>query len=473
MQKDALFGAVEAERERLYELADRIWETPELGLHEEESSAALADALADAGFDVERGIGGMPTAFRAEYGDGGPRIGLLGEFDALPSLSQAVSAERDPIEAGAPGHGCGHNLFGTAGVGAAIAVARAIDAGDADGTVVFLGCPAEETLVGKVFMARAGAFDDLDAALTWHPSDLSHPQLKSSNALDSVQYRFEGESAHAAAAPWAGRSALDAVELLNAGSEYMREHLSEESRLHYVITDGGEAPNVVPETAAVWYYVRAPTRREVERITDWLDDVAGAAATMTRTALDRRYVTGCYQFLPNETLTDLLMENMRAAGQIEYTDEDRAFAADLKETVAEDDVEATVGTAPEDRREAVREASLYAEPFEPTGAGETSAGSTEVGDVSWITPTAQFRAATWAVGTPAHTWQAVAANGSFGRKGMLFAAKVLAGATADLLSDPETVAAAREEFETATEGRAYETPLPGGTEPPFDVTAGD
>ena len=266
MQSEALFEAVEAERDRLYGLADRIWSTPELGLHEEESSAALADALADAGFDVETGIGGMPTAFRAEYGTGGPRIGLLGEFDALPSLSQTVNAERDPVEDGAPGHGCGHNLFGTAGVGAAIAVKRAIESGDLDGTVVFLGCPAEETLVGKVFMARAGAFDDLDAALTWHPNDLSHPQLKSSNALDSIQYRFEGESAHAAAAPWAGRSALDAVELLNAGSEYMREHLSEESRLHYVITDGGEAPNVVPETAEVWYYVRAPTRREVEQI---------------------------------------------------------------------------------------------------------------------------------------------------------------------------------------------------------------
>lgn len=473
MAKRALFETVEDESDRLHEVAREIWETPELGLHEHESSRVLVDVLAAEGFDVETGTGDMPTAFVAEYGEGRPQIGILGEFDALPSLSQKVTAERDPVESGEPGHGCGHNLFGTAGVGGAIAAKRAIEAGELAGTVVFFGCPAEETLVGKVFMARDGAFDGLDAALTWHPNDISYPQLGSSNALDSVQYRFEGESAHAAAAPWTGRSALDAVELMNAGTEYMREHISEESRVHYVITDGGEAPNVVPETAEVWYYVRAPTRREVERISDWLDDIAEGAARMTRTALDRRYVTGCYQYLPNETLTEVLWENMQAVGPIDYADEDREFAAEIRETLPADDVESTLETVPEERRDAVRDSSLYGEPVEPTDEDEVSGGSTDVGDVSWITPTAQFRAATWAVGTPPHTWQAVAANGSFGKQGMTFAAKVFAGTLHDLLTDPETVEAANAEFDEAVGEQGYETPLPEGTDPPFDVTARD
>jgi len=471
--KAAVFDRIDADDERLRAIGRTLWETPELGLHEEESAAALIDPLDAAGFTVETGIGGMPTAFVATYGEGDPTVGILGEYDALPELSQRVSAEREPVEAGAPGHGCGHNLFGTAGVGAAVALADAVDAGDVDGTVAFHGCPAEETLVGKTYMARAGAFDDLDAALTWHPGDRSRPWSGTTNALDSIRFTFEGEPAHAAVSPESGRSALDAAQLANAGVEYMREHVVDDARIHYVITDGGDAPNVVPPETTVWYYVRAPTRAQVDRYTDWLRDVVGGAAAMTGTDVSERYLTGCYDYRANGVLVDLLWGSMRAVGPIDYDDDDRAFAADLQSTLPAERVEESVAELPADHREAAAESALYAEPIAPAAEPAHTHGSTEVGDVSWITPTAQFRAATWAVGTPPHTWQAVAANGDFGLKGIAFAAKVLAGTAYDLLADPETLAAAREEFESTIGADAYETPLPDAAEPPFDVTAPD
>ncbi|WP_132059079.1 amidohydrolase [Halorussus amylolyticus] len=471
MTKASVYDEIESERDRLDRMAQQIWETPELGLHEEESSQVLIDRLDEEGFDIEVGVGGMPTAFVASYGDGGPTVGILGEYDALPDLSQKVKAEHDPVEEGAPGHGCGHNLFGVAGVGGAIGVKRAIERGDLDGTVEFYGCPAEETLVGKVFMARDGAFDDLDAAITWHPGSLNTPTLDRSLALDSIQFTFEGVSAHAAASPESGRSALDAAELLNSGTEYMREHVSEKARIHYVITDGGEAPNVVPAEATVWYYVRAPTRGEVERITDWLTDIAEAAALMTQTEVSQRYITGCWDYLPNHVVSDVIWETMEDLGEIGYTDEDREFAADLRETIPDEQVEASLEDVPDEYASEILEAGLYDDPVPPHAEGEVGGGSTEVGDVSWITPTGQFRAATWAVGTPAHTWQATAANGDFGKKGAVYAAKVLGGTAYTLLDDPELLDRANEEFDQVTGDRSYETPLRPDTELPFDMTA--
>ena len=462
---------IEANRERLYDLSKRLWETPELGLHEEESAAILIEALDTAGFSVETGVGGMPTAFVASYGEGDPTIGLLGEYDALPGLSQSVSAERDPIEAGGPGHGCGHNLFGVAVLGAAMSVARAIDAGEIEGTVRYYGCPAEETLVGKTYMARAGVFDDLDAALTWHPGDLTTPRVGSSNALDSIEFTFHGESAHAGGSPESGRSALDAVELMNVGAEFMREHVSDASRIHYAITNGGDAPNVVPAEASVWYFVRAPTRDEVEHNSAWLREIADGAATMTRTTVKERVLSGCYPYLANRTVTDVIWEHMRDLGAIEYDDADREFARDLLETVADSNREAQLADLPEDVRDAVEGKALHAEPVAPFGEDEVSGGSTEVGDVSYIAPTGQFRAATWPVGAPGHSWQVVAANGDFAHKGMIRAARILGRTAVDLMGDPETLAAAREEFEIATADEPYETPLPPEAEPPFDVTA--
>ncbi|WP_227378554.1 amidohydrolase [Haladaptatus halobius] len=471
MTKARVFKDVETERERLKSMAQQIWETPELGLHEEESMQILVTRLEEEGFDVEIELGGMPTAFVASYGSGDPVVGILGEYDALPDLSQKVKSEHDPVEEGTPGHGCGHNLFGVAGVGGAIGVKRAIERGDIDGTIEFYGCPAEETLVGKVFMARDGAFDHLDAAITWHPGTLNTPTLDRSLALDSIQFTFEGVSAHAAASPESGRSALDAVELLNAGVEYMREHISEKARVHYVITNGGDAPNVVPAEATVWYYVRAPTRSEVERISDWLTDIAEAASMMTQTDVNHRYVTGCWDYLPNHTVTDIIWETMQELGDVGYSADDRAFAADLTETISDHQIEASLEDVPEEYVEEIRNASLYDEPVPPHAEGEVGGGSTEVGDVSWITPTGQFRAATWAVGTPAHTWQATAANGDFGKKGAVYAAKVLGGTAYALLENPSIVERANEEFHEVTGDQRYQSPLPPNIEPPFDLTA--
>lgn len=467
--KDRLFAAVDDFGDEMDELAVDLWEHPELGLHEERASRLLREKLAEAGFEITSGVGGMPTAFVARYESGeGPSIGILGEYDALPGLSQAVTTERSPIESGTPGHGCGHNLFGTAGVGAAIAVARALERGDTAGEVRFYGCPAEETLVGKTFMARAGVFDDLDAAVTWHPSDHTAPQRGSSLALDSLSFQFNGESAHAAASPESGRSALDAVQLLNNGVEYMREHVPEAVRVHYNIQQGGDAPNVVPAEASVWYFVRAPTRTGVERVTEWLREIADGAATMTRTEVSERYYTGCHRLISNSVVADTFRENMAELGAVEFDDDERELAADLQETFPDGAIEDQLSEFEPPHDEAAADAALYAQPMDAFDEGDPGGGSTDVGEVSQITPTAQFRATTWALGTPAHSWQAVVANGDFGRTALPSVAKLLAGSVVDLLTEEERLAAAQAEFDQDVAD--YQTPLPEDTTPPFDLT---
>lgn len=468
MTRADLFADVGNLDDRMRSLATDIWEHPELGLHEDYASSLLAETLETAGFDVERDVAGMETAFVASYGAGEPTVGILGEYDALPGLSQAVAAEREPLSEGGPGHGCGHNLFGTAGVGAALALARVIDRGNLGGTVRFYGCPAEETLVGKTFMARAGAFDDLDAAVTWHPSDHTAPQRGSSLALDSLAFRFEGTAAHAAASPESGRSALDAVQLLNTAVEYVREHVADDVRIHYSIQEGGDAPNVVPATASVWYYVRAPSREQVEFVTDWVRDAAEGAALMTRTECSERYYTGCHDMVSNGVVADVIRETMDRVEPIAFSEAQETFAADLQATIDDDAIENSLEDFEEGHRERAADRALYPDPMDATDEGELGHGSTEVGDVSHITPTAQFRATTWAVGTPAHSWQAVAANGSFGEEALVFAARVLAGTVHELVTNPERLAAAREEFEASTD--EYESPLPEGVEPPVGLT---
>ena len=473
MNMNSVYENVESNRELLYDLARQLWENPELGLHEHESSETLAETLENEGFNIERSVGQMPTAFVATYGDGDPTIGILGEYDALPGLSQKVKPERDPIVEGGPGHGCGHNLFGVAGLGGTIAVKQAINSGELDGTIRYYGCPAEETLVGKTYMARAGVFDDLDAALTWHPRDLSTPAVGSSNALNSLEFTFTGESAHAGSSPESGRSALDAVQLMNQGVEFMREHITDNARMHYSITNGGQAPNVVPAESSVWYFVRAPSRDAVERNTEWLRDIADGAALMTQTEVDERFLTGCYPYLANDTITQVIWETMQDLGSIDYDQDDHEFARELVETVSESNREAELETLPDELREEVEPKALHPEPVAPFNEDRTSGGSTEVGDVSHITPTGQFRAATWPVGTPGHTWQVVASNGDFGQKGSIYAAKVLAGSVCELMMNPQLVKEAKEEFTEATDGEPYETPLPPEAEPPFDMTTDD
>jgi len=468
MGKDSITHAVESRRDELIDVADRIWHAPELGLHEEAAAELLVETLRDAGFSVETDVSGMPTAFVGTYGSADPTVGIVGEYDALPGLSQEVTPERNPVEEGAPGHGCGHNLFAAASLGAAIGVKEAIEAGDLQGTVKYFGCPAEEILVGKVFMARAGVFDDVDAALTWHPNDTTHVLRKSSLALDSIRFRFDGTAAHAAASPESGRSALDAAQLLNTGVEYMREHIPDPVRVHYVTTEGGAAPNVVPSEAEAWYYVRAPKRSSVERTTDWLTDIAEGAAEMTQTEVTRRFITGCHQFRPNDVISEVVESNAVETAASDYTDADVELAGELQETLAPEDITSTVDELPGEHAADAERTSLYADHVPGNELGGLS-GSTDVGDLSWHVPTAWLYATTYPLGTPAHSWQAVAANGSFGAKGAIYAAKVLGGAAYDLLDDPSTLESAWEEFDAGIGEGAYECPLPPEAEPPFDI----
>lgn len=444
--------------EDLRNVARVIWERPEVELEEEFASGLQANMLERVGFDVTRGLAGLPTAFVAEAGSGEPTIGILGEYDALPGLSQKVQAEEEPLEEGGAGHGCGHNLLGTAGVGAAIAVKRVLDAGTGSGTVRYYGCPAEETLLGKVLLAKDGAFDDLDAALTWHPMNTNAPWMAESLAMNSVQFNFEGTSAHASAAPERGRSALDAVELMNTGANYLREHVPDPVRLHYSIVEGGGKPNIVPKEAAVWYYVRAPSRQRVESVTERLEKVAEGAATMTETTVETEYRAGCYDTLPNGVLGSTILENMAEIGEVGFSEEEYELARDLRRTV--DDVEETMRRqgVPDD----IIETELHGTPVDEIyDEGEQFTASTDVGDVSWNVPLGQFTAAAWPIGVSAHSWQSTAASGSeIGYKAMRFASKVLASTAIDLFRDEAILENATREFEAATEGSDYTAPLP-------------
>ena len=443
------------------DLARRIWGTPELGLHEHESSAALAEVLEADGFHVERGVAGMPTAFTASFGHGAPVIALLGEYDALPGLSQAGGvAEPRPLAPGGPGHGCGHNLLGTAAAAAALAVAGAIRRGELGGTVRFYGCPAEETLVGKVFMVREGLFDDVDCALTWHPGSQNAIWAASSQALNSARFRFYGRAAHAAANPEEGRSALDAVELMDVGANFLREHVPQSARIHYVISSGGEAPNVVPAFAEVWYYVRAPRRDEVEEIYHRLLDIAQGAALMAGVRHDVDLVTGCHDTLPNQALGDLLHAKMLEIGAPRFSAGEHDLARALQGTFPEGLVGRAVREARRKGLDLPDDCRLVETVAPIVGYGESEGGSTDVGDVSKVVPTAQITTVTAPLGTPGHSWQNVVAAGSaIGERGMLFAAKVLASSTAALLGNPELVALAKEEFER-TRGD-YVSPVQG------------
>ncbi|QKY21273.1 amidohydrolase [Halolamina sp. CBA1230] len=460
MSKQALFDDVADDADWLTELSTRLWENPELSLQEHDSAAALQDALREEGFTVESGVAGIDTAFVARYGDDDPVVGTMGEFDALPGMSQRATAEREPVEAGAPGHGCGHNLFGVGSLAGAIAVKRAIERGEVEGSVVYLGTPAEEIGAGKVFMIQAGAFDDVDAVITWHPDWFNAPNEGSTLAMDAFDVRFVGESAHAAKHPEAGRSALDGVQLLGTGIEYMREHVPDPVRIHYVVTDGGEAANIVPEEAAMEVMVRAPDRAAVERVSDRVRDAAEGAALMSGTDADVTQTTGMYGVLPNGTLADSIRENM-AAAEFPLSAEQESFAADLKATIDDPSYSAL----PPEYHDEAADATMLTGPLDAPDEGETAAYSTDTGDVSWNVPLGRFRAATWPTGTSPHSWQAVAAGKDLGTAGMLFAGKVVAGSLYDLLSDEELLAAARAEFEQRRGDREYESPLPRDADP--------
>ncbi len=452
---------------KLIELSDCIWSYAEAAMDEYRSASCQADYLEGLGFSIERNAGGMPTAFVASFGTGAPVIGILGEYDALPGLSQQVDPMQNPVTKGAPGHGCGHNLLGVAALGAAAALKSAMEAGEIKGTVRYYGCPAEETLTGKVFMVKAGLFDDVDMAITWHPGSLNSMWVGSDQAMNSAKFRFFGRTAHAAGDPWNGRSALDAVELMNVGANFLREHIITDGRVHYVITNGGKAPNIVPDEAEVWYYVRAPKRYQVEEIYDRLVKIAEGAVLMTETRMEIEFLSGCYNTLHNNVIGDVIFEKMKEVGAPVFTEEDIAFAKEIAKSFPPRQREAAIQKHTPEVAAKLKDKYLCDIVIDPRGKGQVSGGSTDVADVSWVTPTAQFTTACDALGTAGHSWQFTAASGmGIGHKGMLAAAKIMALAAEEFYKKPELVEKAKEEFAAVVAAEPYKSPLPDNAVPP-------
>lgn len=457
---------IDEKRGKIIQLSDRIWELAELALHEDRSAELLIDALREEGFAVETGQGGMPTAFVATWGSGRPVIGFLGEYDALAGLSQKAVPQREPLEAGAGGHGCAHNLLGAAVYGAVIGLKREMEAGGLAGTIKYFGCPAEENLSGKAFMARDGVFGDCDACLTWHPTDLNRVWSFSFLANNAANFTFYGRSAHAAGDPHNGRSALDAVQLMNLGVEFLREHMPSKARVHYVITGGGGQPNVVPPEAKVWYLVRSPQRQEVDELWERVLKCASGAAEMTETSYDIEMIKAIWNVLSNSVLEDVLEESLKRVGPPEFGPTERAFADEIDKTIPPAQKQAFMRAAatPED----MWSKSLNDTVLMRTTGGEEMTGSTDVGDVSWCCPTAQFGTACAAMATPGHSWQFTAQAGmGIGHAGMITAAKVLAEAGLELVTNPATLEKAKAEFMRQTGGRAYNCAMPPEHKPAF------
>jgi len=463
---DDVLGYLDAKEDRLVDLARDIWQHPEVALQEHRSSRLIADELTGAGFSVEMGVAELPTAFVAAWGQGKPKIGILGEYDALPGLSQKVSATKEPLEQGAPGHGCGHNLLGVASLGAALAAKAAMEKQGIEGTIRYYGCPAEETLIGKIFMARAGVFDDLDACLAWHPGYVNSAGGQvSSLAMNSFRVNFHGVAAHAGANPQAGRSALDAAHLMDVGVNYLREHVVQNARIHGVITDGGRAPNIVPPYAQVWYFVRAPRRAQVKEIYSRVLEIVKGACLMTGTTHDVDFVTGCYGLLPNEAIGDLMQGKLRQVGGPGFGDHEREFAKQLQGSLPPGVIRTDADAALKVSRHGVSEQEL-GNPLcegivEPRREYCALPYSTDVGDVSHITPTASLSTCCHALGIPLHSWQFVAAAGSgIGFAGMMLAARAMGLTAVDLQTRPKVLKAARDEFEERIQGETYVSPLP-------------
>lgn len=464
-----ILSYLHVEENALSTLAKDIWEHPQLGLQETYGSKRIADELQKEGFSVKMNVAEMPTAFVASWGTGKPVIGILGEYDALPGLSQKVSAKQEPIKEGDPGHGCGHNLLGTASLGAALAVKEVMEKNEIKGTIRYYGCPAEEAGVGKVFMARGEVFDDLEAALTWHPMYANTVMNSSCLAVSSFRLNFHGISAHAAASPELGRSALDGVILTDVGVNYLREHIPQEARIHCVITNGGLAPNVVPSYAQIWYYVRAPRRDQVDELYARVLDIAKGAALMSGTTFDVEFLAGSYDYLSNETIGKIMLEELRKIGGPEFTEEEKYFAKQLQATLPPTTVESALksyGLTREEIGDPLSEKIVdHVRGFDK---GTLMPASTDVGDVSHIVPTGQITTCCMPLGVPVHSWQSTASVGStIGFKGMMLAAKTLALTALDLLTNSEQLTAAMDEFKKSTEGKKYRSPLPEGTTVPI------
>ncbi len=471
MNKLDIVPILEEKAPWLYELSDAIWEKPELAFEERFAADTLTGALEAEGFAVERGVAGMATAFIGRYGQGKPAIGILGEYDALSSMSQKADVfAQEALVPGAPGHGCGHNLLGVGSLAAAIAVKEYLKANQKPGTVIYYGCPGEEGGSGKAFMARAHVFDELDCALTWHPGSISAAPMHTSLANMSIVYRFTGVSAHASASPHMGRSALDALTLMNTGVQFLREHVPEQARIHYAVLDvGGTAPNVVQSSAAAVYLIRMPEVTELRELAERVSNVARGAALMTDTRLKIEFGKSCANLIPNQPLCRALGENLAAMPLPDYTEAELAYAASMCATLS-----SRGGLAERAAKMGPKVAAFaklhkddvicnFVLPELPGMFRPTS--STDVGDVSWVCPCGQAQIATMCAATPGHTWQRTAQGKSaLAHKGMLYAGRVLAGAAIDLLDSPELVVRAKEDWIARLDGRTY-IPLPASAVP--------
>ena len=445
--KRAAVASIDKHAAALTDISDQIWAFAETALLETRSSTLLADFAETQGFTVTRNISGMPTAFVASYGSGKPVIGIMGEYDALPGVSQKATAEKSPLVEGGAGHACGHNLFGAASLGAALALKEQIAAGKLKGTIRFYGTPAEEAVGGKTYMARDGVFDDVDVMFAWHPGDETQADMVSSQAMVDLMIKFKGKAAHAAGDPWNGRSAVDGVEAFTHGVNLMREHMKLSSRVHYVITDGGDVPNVVSEHAAVWLWARDWKRSEVELLLARIRKIADGAALMTETQVDLQVQAGSWEILVNETGAKLLDANLRWVGAPKFTAAEQDFAKKIQRTteVPEKGMVDTIH-------------SLEGQPQE--------GGSTDVGDVSWVVPTLNLTVATAPKDAPWHAWPVVATGGmSIGHKGMIVAAKTLAATMVDLYEKPQALREVRAEFEKKRDGVVFKAYLPDGPPP--------
>jgi aminobenzoyl-glutamate utilization protein B len=447
--KNAVLASVEKHQTELIALSDQIWGFAEIAMRETKSSKVLADYAEAQGFKVTRGVAAIPTAFIAEFGSGKPIIGVLGEFDALPGLSQKAQPTKEPLLSGAPGHGCGHNMFGAGSLGAAVSIKELIAAGKLKGTIRFYGTPAEEDLAGKVYMARAGLFNDLDICLDWHPDYENKAGIQSSQSVTDYTISFKGKSAHAASDPWNGRSALDAAELFNIGINFLREHVKPSVRMHYVYTKAGKVPNVIPDEASVWLWIRDSKRSGVADVSERMKDIAKGAALMAGVQYDIKLNSGLYEILINETGAKTLQSNMNFVGPISYTKEELAFGDKI---MKEYGLEA-------------KGISGSIKPLETTKEDPVG-GSTDVGDVSYIVPEISLLATTAPYEAPWHSWVVVACGGmSIGHKGMLFTSKALGSTMVDLFENEKLRNDIKAEFLKRKGNEVWKAMLPDGPPP--------
>ncbi|MEQ9591007.1 MAG: amidohydrolase [Cyclobacteriaceae bacterium] len=447
--KQAVITSVDSRHNELTSLSDEIWAYAEVAFQEKKSAKALADYAEKQGFTVERGVAQLPTAFVATYGSGKPVIGVLGEYDALPGISQKAQPTKEAYQEGGAGQGCGHNLFGVGSLAAAISIKELIEQSKLKGTIKFFGTPAEESGNGKVYMARAGLFNDLDLCFDWHPGTQTQAATQSSTALVEYNIEFFGKAAHAAGDPWNGRSALDGLELFTDGINMLREHIKPSSRMHYVIQNGGDVPNVVPEYAKTWIWIRDSKREEMDKIVERMKEIARGAGIMAGVEVKSTLLSGTYEILVNRTGAEYMHKNLMALGPIKFTEEEQNFAKAIQKATG------------------VEQEGLLGEigPLRET-SDQTGGGSTDTGDVSWIVPTIRMSATTGAVNAPWHSWAEVACAGmSIGHKGMMHAAKAIGMTIVDAFENEKLRVDARAEFDERRKGHVYKAYLSDGPPP--------